>query len=49
MPNDLLQDLLLTVCFVFQLYNCFLLVFIFSFNDILHGWLLLDCYLMFML
>ena len=29
MPGDLLQDLLLTVCFcVFQLYNCFLLVFI---------------------
>ena len=36
-PGDLLQDLLLTVCFVcFQLYNCFLFVFIVIFNGILH-------------
>ena len=35
-PEDLLQVTLNCLFCVFQLYNCFLLVFIFIFNDILH-------------
>ena len=35
-PEDLLQVTLNCLFCFFQLYNCFLLVFIFIFNDILH-------------